>query len=238
MCIRICSAKGQFTGKGIYDVDAFQVATQGRFPENTLLSHDLIEGNYARAGLATDVIVYDDYPATYVAYTRRKHRWIRGDWQLLPWLRRTVPGPDGPERNRLSMVSQWKILDNLRRSTVEIVAAAVPARRLDDPARLCAALDAARPWCHRRTVGDRARAGRGSPAARQVMARVLRGRCAGRGGERRAGCSRDADLAASGADLDRRDRRARCTGCSCRGGTCSNGSRRQLVERSCRRPVA
>ena len=112
--------EGTFTGKGIYDVDAFQMATHGRFPENTLLSHDLIEGNYARAGLATDVIVYDDYPATYVAYTRRKHRWIRGDWQLLPWLRRTVPGPDGPERNRLSLVSQWKIIDNLRRSTVEI----------------------------------------------------------------------------------------------------------------------
>ena len=112
--------EGTFTGKGIYDVDAFQDATHGRFPENTLLSHDLIEGNYARAGLATDVIVYDDYPSTYVAYTRRKHRWIRGDWQLLPWLRRTVPGPDGPERNRLSLVSQWKILDNLRRSTVEI----------------------------------------------------------------------------------------------------------------------
>ena len=112
--------EGTFTGKGIYDVDAFQVATHGRFPENTLLSHDLIEGNYARAGLSTDVIVYDDYPATYIAWTRRKHRWIRGDWQLLPWLYRTVPGPDGPERNRLSLVSQWKILDNLRRSMVEI----------------------------------------------------------------------------------------------------------------------
>ena len=112
--------EGTFTGKGIYDVDAFQAATHGRFPENTLLSHDLIEGNYARAGLATDVIVYDDYPTTYVAATRRKHRWIRGDWQLLPWLRRTVPGPTGPERNRLSLVSQWKIIDNLRRSTVEI----------------------------------------------------------------------------------------------------------------------
>ncbi len=112
--------EGTYTGKGIYDVEAFELATHGRFPENSLLSHDLIEGNYARAGLATDVIVYDDYPSTYVAYTRRKHRWIRGDWQLLPWLRRTVPGPDGPERNRLSMVSQWKIIDNLRRSTVEI----------------------------------------------------------------------------------------------------------------------
>ncbi len=112
--------EGSFTGKGIYDVDAFQLATHGRFPENTLLSHDLIEGNYARAGLATDVIVYDDYPSTYLAYTMRKHRWIRGDWQLLPWLKRLVPGPDGGERNRLSLLSQWKIVDNLRRSTVEL----------------------------------------------------------------------------------------------------------------------
>ncbi|MCC7053405.1 MAG: hypothetical protein IT355_09060 [Gemmatimonadaceae bacterium] len=112
--------EGTFTGKGIYDVALFQAATHGRFPENMLLSHDLIEGNYARAGLASDVIVYDDYPTTYVAYTRRKHRWIRGDWQLLPWLRRTVPGPAGPERNRLSLVSRWKIVDNLRRSTVEL----------------------------------------------------------------------------------------------------------------------
>lgn len=112
--------EGSFTGKGIYDVAVFERATRGRFPENTLLSHDLIEGNYARAGLVTDVVVYDDYPSRYATYARRKHRWIRGDWQLLPWLTRTVPGPDGPERNRLSLVSRWKILDNLRRSLVEL----------------------------------------------------------------------------------------------------------------------
>ncbi|HSJ74703.1 MAG TPA: hypothetical protein VK899_00700, partial [Gemmatimonadales bacterium] len=112
--------EGSFTGKGVYDVVAFERATRGRFPENTLLSHDLIEGNYARAGLATDVIVYDDYPTRYLTYTRRKHRWIRGDWQLLPWLRRWVPGPQGRERNRLSILSRWKIIDNLRRSTVEL----------------------------------------------------------------------------------------------------------------------
>ena len=112
--------EGSFTGKGIYDVDAFEQATHGRFPENILLSHDLIEGSYARAGLATDITVYDDYPARYLTYTRRKHRWIRGDWQLLQWLTSRVPGPDGPERNRLSLLSRWKILDNLRRSTVEI----------------------------------------------------------------------------------------------------------------------
>jgi len=112
--------EGSFTGKGIYDVDAFEQATHGRFPENTLLSHDLIEGNWTRAGLATDIEVYDDYPARYLTFTRRKHRWIRGDWQLLGWLKRTVPGPDGRMQNRLSAISRWKIFDNLRRSVVEI----------------------------------------------------------------------------------------------------------------------
>jgi cyclic beta-1,2-glucan synthetase len=112
--------EGSFTGKGIYDVDAFEQATRGRFPDNSLLSHDLIEGSFARAGLATDITVYDDYPTRYFTYAQRKHRWIRGDWQLLPWLTSRVPGPDGPEPNRLSLLSRWKILDNLRRSTVEL----------------------------------------------------------------------------------------------------------------------
>jgi cyclic beta-1,2-glucan synthetase len=112
--------EGSFTGKGIYDVAAFEQATHGRFPENTLLSHDLIEGSYARAGLATSISVYDDYPERYLTFTRRKHRWIRGDWQLLRWLTAHVPGPEGRERNRLPMLARWKIFDNLRRSTVEI----------------------------------------------------------------------------------------------------------------------
>ena len=112
--------EGSFTGKGIYDVDAFEEATHGRFPENTLLSHDLIEGAYSRAGLLADVELYDEYPARYLAYTRRKHRWIRGDWQIIGWLHTRVPGPDGHEPNRLSAISRWKILDNLRRSLVEI----------------------------------------------------------------------------------------------------------------------
>jgi cyclic beta-1,2-glucan synthetase len=111
--------EGSFTGKGIYDVAAFELATRGRFPENALLSHDLIEGNYARAGLVTDIVMYDDYPARYLSFTLRKHRWIRGDWQLVPWLRARIPGPDGLEPNRLSLLSRWKILDNLRRSLVE-----------------------------------------------------------------------------------------------------------------------
>jgi cyclic beta-1,2-glucan synthetase len=112
--------EGSFTGKGIYDVAAFEQATHGRFPENTLLSHDLIEGSYARAGLATEISVYDEYPHRYLTFTRRKHRWIRGDWQLLRWLTARVPGPEGMERNRLSMLARWKIFDNLRRSTVEM----------------------------------------------------------------------------------------------------------------------
>ncbi len=112
--------EGSFTGKGIYDVKAFERATRGRFPENRLLSHDLIEGSFARAGLATDITVFDEYPTRYLTFTRRKHRWIRGDWQLLQWLTPRVPGPDGAEPNRLSILSRWKIFDNLRRSTVEI----------------------------------------------------------------------------------------------------------------------
>jgi len=112
--------EGSFTGKGIYDVEAFEHATNGRFPENTLLSHDLIEGTYTRAGLATDIELFDDYPTRYLTFTRRKHRWIRGDWQLIGWLKGTVPGPDGPTLNRLSAISRWKIFDNLRRSLIEI----------------------------------------------------------------------------------------------------------------------
>jgi cellobiose phosphorylase len=112
--------EGSFTGKGIYDVTVFEQATEGRFPENTLLSHDLIEGSYARAGLVTDITVYDDYPTRYLSFTRRKHRWIRGDWQLLRWLGPRVPGPNGTERNRLSLLARWKLIDNLRRSTVEV----------------------------------------------------------------------------------------------------------------------
>lgn len=111
---------GTYTGKGIYDVDAFERATHGRFPENALLSHDLIEGAFARAGLVTDVEVFDDYPTRYLTAVRRNHRWIRGDWQLLPWLRMRVPGPTGPGASPLSAASRWKIVDNLRRSLVPV----------------------------------------------------------------------------------------------------------------------
>ncbi len=137
---------GSFTGKGIYDVDAFEAAAGRTFPDNHILSHDLIEGNYARCGLVTDIELFDDFPARYNVYARREHRWIRGDWQILFWLGREVPAPanggrqppgpaptpspeqgaDAPRSpdpvatrpNPLPPLERWKILDNLRRSLV------------------------------------------------------------------------------------------------------------------------
>ena len=112
--------EGIFTGKGIYDVDALRQVLEHRFPRNALLSHDLIEGAYARAGLASDIEVIDDYPSHYSAYNRRKHRWLRGDWQIVRWIFNHVP--DESRRmteNPISLVSRWKIVDNLRRSLVE-----------------------------------------------------------------------------------------------------------------------
>ncbi|MEO6434581.1 MAG: glucoamylase family protein, partial [Tepidisphaeraceae bacterium] len=113
--------EGSFIGKGIYDVDALQQAIGGRFPENRILSHDLLEGAYARAGLVSDVVLFEDFPAAYVADVNRRHRWIRGDCQIAPWVLPTVPG-DGARRvrNTLSGLSRWKIFDNLRRSLVPV----------------------------------------------------------------------------------------------------------------------
>ena len=111
--------EGSFIGKGIYDVDAFQQAVAGRFPENTVLSHDLIESCHARSALVSDVELYEEYPSRYSADITRRHRWIRGDWQIAQWLLPRVPGPDARRiANPLSGLSQWKILDNLRRSLV------------------------------------------------------------------------------------------------------------------------
>jgi cyclic beta-1,2-glucan synthetase len=109
---------GSFTGKGIYDVAAFAAATDETFPENHVLSHDLIEGNYARCGLLDDVELFDDFPARYHAYARREARWVRGDWQLLPWLLRRVPTAKGWRPNPLPALERWKLFDNLRRSLV------------------------------------------------------------------------------------------------------------------------
>jgi cyclic beta-1,2-glucan synthetase len=112
--------EGSFVGKGIYEVETLHSVLHGRFPRNALLSHDLIEGAYARAGLASDVEVIEDYPSHYSAHNRRKHRWLRGDWQITEWLLPQVPDESGRKvPNPLSPISRWKILDNLRRSLVE-----------------------------------------------------------------------------------------------------------------------
>ena len=111
--------EGSFIGKGIYEVDAFERALGDRFPENRILSHDLLEGSYARAGLLSDVQLYEEYPARYSADVTRRYRWIRGDWQIARWVFPRVPGPDGRTRsNPLSALSRWKLFDNLRRSLV------------------------------------------------------------------------------------------------------------------------
>ena len=111
--------EGSFIGKGIYDVDAFERVLKERFPENRILSHDLIEGCYVRSGLISDVQLLEEYPSRYSADVSRRRRWIRGDWQLLRWLFPGVPGLNTRFRkNPLTPLSRWKILDNLRRSLV------------------------------------------------------------------------------------------------------------------------
>ncbi len=113
--------EGSYVGKGIYDVDAFERALDGRVPDNALLSHDLFEGLFARVALCTDVEVIDDFPSHYLTWIARQHRWVRGDWQLLPWLWRTVPTQSGARvRNVLPAVARWKMADNLRRSLLPI----------------------------------------------------------------------------------------------------------------------
>ena len=113
--------EGSFIGKGIYDVDAFQRAMNGRFPENTILSHDLLEACHARSALVSDVEFYEEYPVRYNVDVDRRHRWIRGDWQITQWLLPRVPGSDARRMaNPLSVLSQWKIFDNLRRSLVPV----------------------------------------------------------------------------------------------------------------------
>jgi cyclic beta-1,2-glucan synthetase len=109
--------EGSYVGKGIYDIDAFETALHGRVPDDALLSHDLFEGLFARVALCTDLELIDDFPHHYLAWVGRLHRWVRGDWQLLPWLGRSVPTASGRRvRNDLPAIARWKIVDNLRRS--------------------------------------------------------------------------------------------------------------------------
>ncbi len=107
--------EGSFAGKGIYDIDAFEAALAGKIPDNTMLSHDLFEGNFARAALVTDIEVVEEYPERYAVAAARQHRWARGDWQLLPWIiggRNTPPPPP---------LGRWKMIDNLRRSLAPVL---------------------------------------------------------------------------------------------------------------------
>ncbi|MGZ8516073.1 MAG: GH36-type glycosyl hydrolase domain-containing protein [Chitinophagaceae bacterium] len=113
--------EGSFIGKGIYDVNVFEKALKDRFPLNRILSHDLLEGSYARAGLITDVQLYEEYPSSFIADMRRRHRWIRGDWQIASWILPFVPGYTKRfHLNPLTKLSKWKIFDNLRRSLVPV----------------------------------------------------------------------------------------------------------------------
>lgn len=114
-------SEGSFIGKGIYDVDVFEKVLTHRFPENKILSHDLLEGSYARCAFASDVQFYEDYPSKYRVDMNRRHRWIRGDWQIANWILPWVPnGNNRLSSNPVSGLSKWKIFDNLRRSVVPI----------------------------------------------------------------------------------------------------------------------
>ena len=109
--------EGSFTGKGIYDLDAFGAAMADRVPENALLSHDLFEGVFARAGLVTDVELFDEFPSNYLVSAARQHRWARGDWQLLPWiLGRARDATGRRSRSSIPAIARWKMIDNLRRT--------------------------------------------------------------------------------------------------------------------------
>ncbi len=109
--------EGSYSGKGIYDVDVFESALEHRIPESTLLSHDLLEGIFARAGLVTDIEVVEEYPSRYDVAAARQHRWARGDWQLLPWIFGSgFPSGGTPGRRGIPFIGRWKMLDNLRRT--------------------------------------------------------------------------------------------------------------------------
>ena len=118
-------SEGSFIGKGIYDVDTFDRRC-GDFPENRILSHDLLESCYCRSALLTDVVLYEDYPSSYTADVGRRHRWMRGDWQIAAWLMPRVRNLAYAQvGNPISALSRWKIFDNLRRSLVPVSMLAV-----------------------------------------------------------------------------------------------------------------
>lgn len=113
--------EGIFTGKGIYDLDIFNQVLKEAIPEDTVLSHDLLEGLYLKCGLATDIFLFDSYPSSYQSYMTRQSRWVRGDWQLLQWLKKKIINKNKHVvTNPLGELDKFKILDNLRRSLLEV----------------------------------------------------------------------------------------------------------------------
>ena len=113
--------EGSFCGKGIYDLKVFQKVLKGTFPENLILSHDLIEGCHIRCGLINDLELFDDNPSNYIDDAKRHHRWTRGDWQIISWLRNTVRNEKGEKvKNQVNTIGRWKIFDNLRRSVLSL----------------------------------------------------------------------------------------------------------------------
>ena len=138
MCTRTLFGEGSYCGKGIYDVDFFEAALSGRIPDNTLLSHDLLEGIFARAGLVSDIEVVDEFPARYDVAVSRQYRWARGDWQLLPWIFGLGRTSNGDRRHReIPLVGRWKMIDNLRRSLSAPAAFLALVARLDFAVRVC-----------------------------------------------------------------------------------------------------
>ena len=221
--------EGSYAGKGIYDIDAFEAALAGRVPDSTLLSHDLFEGVFARAGLASDIEVVEEFPARYDVAALRHHRWARGDWQLLPWMfgRGPVAGSGSDARARIPAIGRWKMLDNLRRtlSAPACVLALLAGWALPFARRV--GLDRLRPA----TIAAAAAASRSSaPSCRAAPGSRCAAICGALGADlrMRAGPDRaDRHLpGASGVADGRCDRADAVCACSSPAGICSNGSRR------------
>ena len=155
--------EGTYTGKGIYDLDVFERALVDRAPENTLLSHDLLEGTFARAGLVTDIELFDESPSRYEEAAARQHRWARGDWQLLPWILGRAHSATG-QPSRIPGIARWKMIDNLRRTLVAPAALATLLAAWTMPSASAGPVDRFRPG-HDGRPGVAARAGRTAAAA-------------------------------------------------------------------------